>query len=325
MANKKHGCGNRIVSRAVENQPAGCLDVCVNPICGSPAVLSLMAPLIYDEIGINLCATFDLGTDISTEYPTAAKANVQVIDVAYEYGTDNVEIAPITGRPNCYQVTLTNLTVSFAMNLFDTECRLLGTIYPTASYLPGSTTAETYNEDTNPAYVTLEIFAPYGLSYNAEGDDPAYALNYIGFESENNAVRQGLNLFAIPKLLGFDATGNTATIGITLILQSLYYAGYNVESAGKLQTPKGSIVAPDDTDCLCFVAGDLLDLAIKPLQLGPPACEEDLKNDCSEPPTCGSCPDAPTINGSARGNSCSNRPNGLFDMGNGCGCNKASY
>ena len=323
MANKSNGCGNRIVSNAAANQPSGCMDVCVNPICGNPSVLSLMVPLIYDEIGINLCCTFDLGTDISAEYPTAAKANIQVIDVAYDYGDGNVEISPITGRPNCYQVTLTNLTANFAMNLFDDDCRLLSTIYPTAVYLPPAATERTYNEDTNPTSVTLEIFAPYGLSFNAEGDTPEYALNYIGFASENNAVKQGLNLLAIPKLLGFDITDDTATVGITFVLQSLYYAGYNVESAGKIQTPKGSIVTPEDTDCLRFVAGDLLDLAIKPLNLGPPACEENLKQDCSESTGCGTCPDTPGNSFPSGGNGCRNgsgQNNGFFPGGNGCGC-----
>ena len=75
----KCGCSTRIVSQAVKNMPHGCTDVCVNPICGDPSVLSIMAPLIYDEIGINLCATFDLCTDISCAYPTATKANIQVI------------------------------------------------------------------------------------------------------------------------------------------------------------------------------------------------------------------------------------------------------
>ena len=59
-------CGStRIVSNIVQNMPNGCFDVCTNPICGSPDELSILAPLIYDEIGINLCTTFAVGTDIS--------------------------------------------------------------------------------------------------------------------------------------------------------------------------------------------------------------------------------------------------------------------
>ena len=104
-------CGStRIVSNIVQNMPNGCFDVCTNPICGSPDELSILAPLIYDEIGINLCTTFAVGTDISTTYPTATNASVSVIDIAYTYGDENVEITQIAGRPNCYSVKLANLT-----------------------------------------------------------------------------------------------------------------------------------------------------------------------------------------------------------------------
>jgi len=52
--NGRCGCRNRIVSSTVQKLQQGCTDVCVTPQCGSPEVLSLMAPLIYDEIGINM-------------------------------------------------------------------------------------------------------------------------------------------------------------------------------------------------------------------------------------------------------------------------------
>lgn len=285
----KCNCNTRIVSPVVKNIPCGCMDVCVTPICADPSTLGILAPLIYDEIGINLCATFALGTDISTVYPTAAKANIQLTDLAYTYGAGNVEVSPISGRPNCYQVTLSNLTASFAMHIYDSDCRLLGTIYPETVYLPPETTAATYNEETNPTSVTLEIFAPYGVSYNPD-ETPVAALNFIGFQSGNDSIRQGINLLAIPKLIGFDTENDTATVGLSMILQSLYYAGYNVATSGKIQTPKGSITTPDNNDCIQFVAGDLLNLAIKPLELGPPAYQERLKQDCEPKTGCGGCP-----------------------------------
>ena len=46
--------------------------------------------------------------------------------------------------------------------------------------------------------------------------------------------------------------------------------------------------SPDNSDCKQFVAGELLDLAIKPLELGPPKFEQCLKRDYSSP-TCGTC------------------------------------
>ena len=66
-------CGStRIVSNIVQNMPNGCFDVCTNPICGSPDELSILAPLIYDGIGINLCTTFAVGhryfNDLSNSY-----------------------------------------------------------------------------------------------------------------------------------------------------------------------------------------------------------------------------------------------------------------
>ena len=282
----KCGCKARIVSNMVQSmQNSGngcCIDVCSNPMIGSPKVLSIMAPVIYDEIGINLCATFDLCANIANEYPAAVTATAHVIDIAFKCGDDDVEIESIAGRSNCYLVTLANLTITFAVSLYDCNCRLLGTIYPKAQYLP-PTTCDTYDEDTNPSSVELEIFAPYGVSYETEGpgDTPTPTINTLAFMSTNNCIKQGLNLYAIGKALNLDVDDDTITVGLTLILQSLYFSGYRVENEGKINTPKGSLVTPDNTNCLRFVAGDLLDLAIKPLELGPPKCEEHYKQDCT--------------------------------------------
>lgn len=259
----------------------GCFDVCTNPICADPKVLSIMAPLVYDEIGINLCTNFDLGVDVATTYPTVTCATAKVINATYTYGDGNVVIDSLVGRPNCYSVTLSNITVEFAVNLYDANGRLVDTIYPTAVYLPSDTTAPTYDDETNPTSVELEIFAPYGYSYTAGETATTPVINFIGYLDSNNYLQQGLNLYGIAKILDFDITDSTATVGLTLILQSMYYAGYKVASAGRIETPKGSIISPENTDCMMFVAGDLLDLAIKPLDLGVPFYEERLKNSCN--------------------------------------------
>lgn len=288
----KCGCRARIVSNMVQsmqgNSGACCLDVCTNPVCGSPTMLSLMAPVIYDEIGINLCAGFPVGTDIATTYPTAVSATAKVVNIAYTSGGDGVVLEAIAGRPNCYVVTLANLTVTFAVNLYDENCRLVGTVYPTATYLPPEGEA-TYDEDTNPSSVELEIFAPYGVGYEipAAAGTPRPVINYLGFGQDNNYVRQGLNLYGIAKALNLELDDNTITVGLTLVLQSLYFSGYRVENAGRINTPKGSLITPDNTNCMKFVAGDLLDLAIKPLELGPPKCEERYKESCETVYGCG--------------------------------------
>lgn len=278
----------RIVSSVVQSMNGSgrsgtcnkCHDVCANPICGEPNKLSLYAPLIYDEIGINLCTTFGLGVDIATTYPTVTNASVQVLNAAYTYGTGNVQIEAITGRANCYLITLSNISLEFAIRLYDDNCRLVATIYPPeVVYLPPATTAATYDEDTNPTSVELEIFAPYGLGYNTTGTTPIPVINFVGFTQDNNRVTQGINMYSYGKILDFSTSDSTVTVGLTLVLQSLYYAGYKVESAGKIETPKGSILSPDNSDCMRFVAGDLLNLEIKPLDLGKPFCEEHHKKD----------------------------------------------
>lgn len=295
MAKCKCKSNPRIISDVISSMnTSSCLDICSNPICGDPKVLGIYAPVIYDEIGINLCTSFALGADIPTTYPTATNATAKVIGATYTYGSDNVVIETITGRPNCYRVTLSNITIQFAVNLYDSACRLLTTLYPTAVYLPSDTTAPTYDEDTNPTSVELELYAPYGHSYDTTGATPAPAINFSGFTTVNNAPSQGINMFGMGKLLDFDIDESTATVGLTLVLQSLYYAGYKVPTSGKIDIPKGSIFTPEDSDCMRFVAGDLLNLAIKPLNLGYPANEEDLKQKCCDNsdnccPTCSSC------------------------------------
>ena len=73
-------------------------------------------------------------------------------------------------------------------------------------------------------------------------------MNYTGFLSGDNGITQGLNLYAIPKVLDIDIASDEVTIGLSVILQSLYYAGYIVASAGKIVTPKGSILSHENSD-----------------------------------------------------------------------------
>lgn len=283
--------GNRIISNACKNVQNGCFDVCTTPVCADPSVLSIYAPLIYDEIGINLCTTFCVGESVECGCVKPASACAQLINLDFCYGEDNVEITPISGRSNCYLVTLSNLTATFAIRFMDDSCRLLTTRYVSAVYLPSCKKDETYDEDTNPSSVTLEIFAPYGVAYDTSEkcEKPTMALNFIGFMTDNNFVRQGLNLYAIPKVLNFNEDENTISIGLTLVLQSLYFAGYKVNSEGKIDIPKGSLIPEEDSECRRFVAGDLLNLTIKPLDLGSPNNEEDLKEDCEEDKSCCGC------------------------------------
>lgn len=290
MSNCKCGASAKIMSnvvRSIGNGACKCHDVCNNPICGDPYMLGIMAPLIYDEIGVNLCTTVTVNTLISN----TASVTIEAVDASNYSSSTNYTITPINGRANCYAVTLTNLNLTIAVNCYDINCNFLGTTFGVLNYLPDGTGAAQPDEETNPSSVTLELFAPYGVTYDGQ---PRAVLNYVGQYIANNSVQQGINLYTMVKLLNYEpvATGNTAnlTVGMTLVLQSLYFAGYKVKSQGKIDIPKGSVIPPEESVCSRFVCGDLLNLRIKPLDLGAPMYEEKLKKDCEEEKPCsGGC------------------------------------
>ena len=259
---------------------ADCIDVCANPICGTPDTLTLLAPVVYDEIGINLCREIPLEASISGNPPLSASA--QILDISFGNNGSTTTISPIPGRTNCYLITLTNLSVNFAINIYDSSGRRTHTLSETAVYLPSASDAaasQYIDDETNPSSVELEIFAPYGLSYkDAAVHMPA--INYIGFSTENNSLRQGLNMIAIPKILSFDPSVPTLTMGISVYIKSVYFSQYLIPHNGRAVAPKGSIVPDEDSICMDFVSGELLDYEIKPLELGPPKFEEKLKSEC---------------------------------------------
>lgn len=295
---------SRLVSNGVlntlginqENTTPGaqCMDVCTYPLCGTPSTLAVLTPIIYDEIGINLCATFSLGTDISTTYPTADSIRLSVTDIGLTFGTDTgITVDAIPGRPNCYLVTLTNLEITFVASVYDYAKRLLGTFPVTATYLPSDTADETYNEDSNPSVVELEIYAPYGPSYTVDGATILPIITPITLGT-TNVMSQGLNLLALPKVLDFDIDDDTVTVGLSIYLQSLYYASYKFATEGRLDTPKGSILPEEESACLSFVEGSLLNLCIQPLDLEECPCENIANNNCSSCPTLFDSSNAPS-------------------------------
>ena len=253
------------------HQETPCVDVCTSPLCGTPDLLPLYAPLIYDEIGINVCRTITVTNTAFATQTTAEKATVQVLDVTF--GTSTV--TTIAGRPNCTEITLQNLTVTLLIRLYSCSGQLLGSYTEAVTYLPPSTD-ESYNEDTNPSSVSFDLFTPYGISYtDATATTPK--ITYLGFLSENNNMVQGLTAIAYPKVLDLNVPGSQITVGLTVIISCVYFSQYLVPQKGKIPVPKGSLIPEDDSLCLTFVNGDLLELDIRPLELGPPGNEELLK------------------------------------------------
>lgn len=279
---KTKRCRCVLRTNGTSGDSCGCGDVCASPVCADPSTLSLMAPVIYDQLGINLCSPVHLCG--LCDYPTAHSAAVQVLDICFGDGT---EIQSLSGRPNCYQVTLANLTVTFAVRIFDCCGKLLTTLTASALYLPPEC-ADNHSDETNPESVEFDIFAPYGVSYT-DGCVHQPLINYIGFTSANAGLLQGLNATAFAKLLNLDTDDSTAVIGLTVYVASVYYYQYQFSGISRADIPKISLVPEDDTLCQDFVEGDLLNLAIKPLELGAPLFEENLKKECS---SCSSCRDA---------------------------------
>lgn len=310
---KRKICSN-IVSDICKKNSKGCYDVCVEPKCGEPDLLTVLAPVIYDEIGINLCTTVNMPTTIvplsaeSSEELTSSEqskfpwppwppippaelptcVSIEVIDICIPFhGPCKSSVTQMQCRPKCYAVTLTNLKVKFAVTYYDVNRQVIGThCIEDVIFLPCNTDCPYYNEDTNPSAVTLGIFAPYGVAYH-NGNVHKPTINTLGFSSNNTSLNQGLNLSGMAKVLDVDNADHTLTIGLTLVLQSIYFSQYKLRHDGKAFIPKGNLSSEEDTLCMEFVEGDLLDKNIKPLELGYPKCEE--KNKKSTDDGCDNC------------------------------------
>lgn len=277
----------RYISSGIANN-SDCIDVCTNPICGTSDKLTLLAPVVYDEIGINLCREVPLTEALPTSgYPQNASVQILSIDFPEENGA-RTTVTRIPGRPNCSLVTLTNLSVTFAVTIYDCSKRVTDTFTETAVYLssgPEAPDYEYFDAETNPSDVELEIFTPYGLTWQG-GSVTSPVINYIGFSTANSMLTQGLNMIAIPKILNFDTDTPSLTIGISVYVKSVYFSQYLVPHNGRAVVPKGNIIPDEDTICMDFVAGELLDYEIKPLELCAPKFEERLKDDCEECDPC---------------------------------------
>ena len=117
--------------------------------------------------------------------------------------------------------------------------------------------------------MVINLFAPYGVVYTG-GDVGTPSLNDIGFSTTNSGLEQGLNLMAIPKVIALDIVDGTMTVGLTLILNSIYFTHYQLPHNGKAIISKGSTANSEDSLCLDFVNGCLLDRSIKPLEYSNP-------------------------------------------------------
>ena len=139
---------------------------------------------------------------------------------------------------NCFKITLTNISVTLKIKLYDKCHKYLGSTTITVNYLPGSTTStdyDYYSEKTNPSNVTFELFAPYGVGINEGGD---YYFNIVGMYENNNTVVNGVNLSGTAKAMNFDEVTGVFSAGLSLFVRTLYYEVYEIPYIGKSKPVK---------------------------------------------------------------------------------------
>ncbi|MGL4797993.1 MAG: hypothetical protein ACRCWY_01150 [Cellulosilyticaceae bacterium] len=177
------------------------------PPIGEPKVLTMMAPVVFDECGINLCRVLSLEnlvdacaypsnrtTDILFDAITvcdieqASKIQLQVVDIDFNFICPKTcrysEIKPTKNTPNLSRVTLRDIDVTFAVQLISGNCKVYKEGMMTLRYLPGEN-CPGYDQDTNPSNISFDLYTPYGISYAPENPAGCNKLvptiNYIGF------------------------------------------------------------------------------------------------------------------------------------------------
>ena len=311
-------CGNND-ARYFEKPNAGICDIChpaenkMSPIeavamcppIGEPKVLTMMAPVVFDESGINLCRTICLDeledicqteshekVDIlfdgltKCDLRNACKLQLQVVDIDFNFvdpcDCRYSEIVPAKGNPNLSRITLKDIDVTFAVSVINDCCKVVKEGMMTIRYL-GNEQSCGHDPCTNPSSITFDLYTPYGVSYASENpcgcNKLVPTINYMGFVSAqegcevkfnsfqvNNTIQQGISAQALAKVVGYDE--ECFAIGLTLYIKSIYFIQYKFKHEGLTVPPKLSPVEEQNNDCLDFVCGDLLEPSIRPLSVG---------------------------------------------------------
>ncbi|MGL4344533.1 MAG: hypothetical protein ACRCTE_04985 [Cellulosilyticaceae bacterium] len=177
------------------------------PPIGEPKLLTLMAPVVFDECGLNLCRVFSVDqlvdacegptsrtTDIlfdgitSCDLKKANNVQLQVVDIDFNFicpkGCRYSEIRPSKNNPNLSRITLRDLDITFAVKLLDCSCRVFKEGMMTLRYLPCEE-CPGFDQSTNPSSITFDLYTPYGVSYAPENPAGCNKLvptiNFIGY------------------------------------------------------------------------------------------------------------------------------------------------
>lgn len=251
-------------------------DACVCPPLGEPKLLTVAAPVVFDECGINLCRVVDnldkIFCNVDFERDDVQGIELKVIDIDFNFcNDDGSNVETLVRRPNCVRVTLTEIDVTFAAKVIDRNCRVIDEECFTIRYLPGNEEDPYFDNDANPVSISVDIYAPYGVSYNLNGDCTP-VISFLGFVENgsegNNALRQGLVAQTLAKVVNLDIDSLSAAIGLTIYLKSIYFVQYKIPHKGLCVPPKCIPVDIEaENACLDFVEGDLLEQSIQPLEL----------------------------------------------------------
>lgn len=105
---------------------------------GEPKLLTCVAPVVFDECGINLCREIKIPEYLLEQHPSTEAIDVKVISIDFSIGEIDgscVDTLP-KKRPNCVRVKLSRLKVRFAAKLLDRHCKVLAEECFQALYLP---------------------------------------------------------------------------------------------------------------------------------------------------------------------------------------------
>ncbi|WP_105614349.1 hypothetical protein [Vallitalea okinawensis] len=276
------GCKGKVYKRHVDDDCILCndpdnpekRDPCLCPPLGEPKKLTIVAPVIFDECGINLCKVIQ--RDIFKKYEDAASIQLRVIGIDYNihYGEDGSKVEFIKNRPNCIRITLSHICVKLAVKVLDDRCCIIDTFCIDELFLPCEDDPE-YDEETNPSSITIDLYAPYGVSYIDTCDECIPTINFLGFiengeDARNDDLRQGVDSQALAKVVRFDPCRGVVAIGLTIYLKVVYFIQYKIPHDGIAVPPKCEpIYEVTENACKEFVEGDLLEQNILPLALFP--------------------------------------------------------
>lgn len=195
------------------------------PPIGEPKALTMMAPVVFDECGINLCRVIAIEDLVDVcECPTnrttdilfggltvcdiqkAEHIQLHVVDIDFNFicpkSCRYSEIKPSKNTPNLSRVTLRDIDVTFAVSLLNSNCKVYKEGMMTLRYLPGQN-CPGYDEETNPSNIAFDLYTPYGISYAPENPSGCNRLvptvNFVGFvenqHCQNCICEEGNNVY----------------------------------------------------------------------------------------------------------------------------------